>query len=550
MPKISELTSVTTLSASDTLPIVQSGATKKATVEDIITDALSFTRSETGATPRTPLVKMQDIFCVKDFGAQGDGSTDDTAAWAACITAAKLNAATGTNTAIYAPPGIYDVTSVNFVGCTNITLMCLGNVRLRGTSVGGTSIFNLDGGTTTQTNSFHIQGTLTIDIKAGGSYQYGAYISHLHNSVWNWVVLSGAYSTNTVYMDFCWDNPKLHIYGSNSSGTAIATIKTGSNNFNRNVLDCRTTGSTDMSIASIGLELNGVANTVYGDFSSSQIGIKLANARGCTIISPYHEVNKYCISATTGNSSGNVIVGGFYEVGTNGAAFDLSNTQNTTIISPYIKGVGGGSSRTAFAMGASCYGLTVLNPNIDTSTIDTVQSGTWRGTGNFTNDFKVIGAQWIAFPSTQVSSSNVNTLDDYEEGTWTPTFTCAVPGDLAVTYATRTGTYTKIGRKVTASFTITTSAFTHATASGAVSITGLPFTAGASPDGRANGVVVYSGITKAGYGQVSSFIDHSGTTMSLYASGSGVAVSTVKIADMPTGGSVELYCTLTYQTAT
>lgn len=48
----------------------------------------------------------------------------------------------------------------------------------------------------------------------------------------------------------------------------------------------------------------------------------------------------------------------------------------------------------------------------------------------------------IKFPSTQVASADPNTLDDYEEGTWTP-----APATGTATDAT--GIYTKIGRQVT-----------------------------------------------------------------------------------------------------
>ena len=48
----------------------------------------------------------------------------------------------------------------------------------------------------------------------------------------------------------------------------------------------------------------------------------------------------------------------------------------------------------------------------------------------------------LQFPSTQVSSSDPNTLDDYEEGTFTPT----LGGATAYTY--QDGTYTKIGNRV------------------------------------------------------------------------------------------------------
>ncbi len=56
----------------------------------------------------------------------------------------------------------------------------------------------------------------------------------------------------------------------------------------------------------------------------------------------------------------------------------------------------------------------------------------------------------LAFPATQNPSANANTLDDYEEGIWTPAlnFGGAATG---ITYAASTlGRYTKIGRLVTA----------------------------------------------------------------------------------------------------
>ena len=72
----------------------------------------------------------------------------------------------------------------------------------------------------------------------------------------------------------------------------------------------------------------------------------------------------------------------------------------------------------------------------------------------------------IAFPATQVTSTDVNTLDDYEEGTWTPSL-----GGTA-TYTTQTGTYTKIGRLVHVSCYLTVSAIGTGSQT---QITGLPF---------------------------------------------------------------------------
>jgi parallel beta-helix repeat protein len=93
-----------------------------------------------------------------------------------------------------------------------------------------------------------------------------------------------------------------------------------------------------------------------------------------------------------------------------------------------------------------------------------------------------LNATGVVFPATQVPSSNANTLDDYEEGTFTPVFAFSTPGDSSFTYATALGSYTKIGRvvQILVVLNFTTNAYT--TAAGNATISGLPFTpAFASP---------------------------------------------------------------------
>lgn len=79
-------------------------------------------------------------------------------------------------------------------------------------------------------------------------------------------------------------------------------------------------------------------------------------------------------------------------------------------------------------------------------------------------------ANWVNFPATQASSSNVNTLDDYEEGLFDVTFTCG-SGTASLDY-TRLA-YTKIGRQVTITGQLQVSAVS--TPSGAVTMGNLPF---------------------------------------------------------------------------
>jgi hypothetical protein len=54
----------------------------------------------------------------------------------------------------------------------------------------------------------------------------------------------------------------------------------------------------------------------------------------------------------------------------------------------------------------------------------------------------------VKFPATQNPSADANTLDDYEEGTWTPTATAQTTPPTGVTYSSQVGNYTKLGNVV------------------------------------------------------------------------------------------------------
>jgi DNA/RNA endonuclease YhcR with UshA esterase domain len=73
----------------------------------------------------------------------------------------------------------------------------------------------------------------------------------------------------------------------------------------------------------------------------------------------------------------------------------------------------------------------------------------------------------IAFPATQSASTDANTLDDYEEGTWTP----SVGG--TATYTERQGNYVKIGRMVYIRCAMTINAIGTGSTT---TLSGLPFT--------------------------------------------------------------------------
>jgi len=98
-----------------------------------------------------------------------------------------------------------------------------------------------------------------------------------------------------------------------------------------------------------------------------------------------------------------------------------------------------------------------------------------------------ITAKGIAFPATQSASSDANTLDDYEEGTWLPN----IAGNA--TYSDRVATYTKVGRMVTCNFDFTIGTIGTGSTN---TISGFPFanTAGAPVSGV---ISYYAGIATA-----------------------------------------------------
>jgi hypothetical protein len=112
-------------------------------------------------------------------------------------------------------------------------------------------------------------------------------------------------------------------------------------------------------------------------------------------------------------------------------------------------------------------GTTALKVN----TNEGIQILNCLGVGNATPSTSGAG---ITFPATQSASSDANTLDDYEEGTWTPTWGGSTVNPTVTYDVNRFGKYTKIGNVVYISARVGIS--TTAGGSGNAEIRGLPFT--------------------------------------------------------------------------
>jgi hypothetical protein len=118
-------------------------------------------------------------------------------------------------------------------------------------------------------------------------------------------------------------------------------------------------------------------------------------------------------------------------------------------------------------------GSLVLQTNSGTTalTIDTSQNATFAAQATIPT-INLTGGQ-ITFPATAVPSADANTLDDYEEGTFTPIYVQSSTNPT-VSYTGTAGFYRKIGSIVYVSGRISTTSV--AGGSGSVFIGGLPFT--------------------------------------------------------------------------
>jgi len=105
-------------------------------------------------------------------------------------------------------------------------------------------------------------------------------------------------------------------------------------------------------------------------------------------------------------------------------------------------------------------------PTFDTTTL------TGTTTASALVDISGASAGQIKFPASQNASANANTLDDYEEGTWTPALTFG-GGSTGMTWTLQVGWYTKVGNVVTAGWNLQT--LTKGSSTGAATLAGLPF---------------------------------------------------------------------------
>jgi len=246
------------------------------------------------------------------------------------------------------------------------------------------------------------------------------------------------------------------------------------------VLALQTAGTTAISIdASQNVNFAGTAQRITGDFSNGTIANRVAfqtsTANSATSVG--------IIPNGTGTTA---LINAFNNSDpTNSSAMQVACLAAESRINSLITGTGTYQPMTFYTGGSESLRLSATTKAV----ILAGGSTSANGTG-------------ITFPATQSASTDANTLDDYEEGTFTPTIVGSTSAGTG-TYSTQVGTYTRVGRVVSFRLLIAWSAHTG---TGSMLAGGLPFASSSVTD-------TLTAITVGGINNVTLSANHVGTAL-------------------------------------
>jgi hypothetical protein len=275
-----------------------------------------------------------------------------------------------------------------------------------------------------------------------------------------------------------------------------------------------------------------------------------ASLKGAAIVSSSQQITNYYKFAETASANtifyGNVTASGNFQIGNNttnaminisgdngGGDTFLNFKADSDIIKAQIQGGKNG------ATAGNLY-LKTLKSSVLTTSV------TLNHLGDVTidNGNLVIGTsgKGIDFSATSNGSGTTGSelLNDYEEGTWTPTFTASTSGTITVNSGQTLGKYTKIGRQVTVNGTFTVTSVSSPL--GEWRIQGLPFTSAAGANARTAVSVLADGLETTATTSIVGYVDPSVTFITLYKYAAGI-VSTLA-PDVKAGSYV--FVTATY----
>jgi hypothetical protein len=226
---------------------------------------------------------------------------------------------------------------------------------------------------------------------------------------------------------------------------------------------------------------------------------------------------------------------------------------NVTFTLPAADGTSGQAIQTD-GSGTLSFATIAASPGGSTTQVQFNNAGSFGGISGVTTDgtrmtasttIGVGGAtpstsgSGISFPATQSASSDANTMDDYEEGSWTPNVQGSSTAGTTTYYSGgRGGRYVKIGKLVWLRFYANYSA---ATGTGNFNITGLPF---AVADAGL-GTTMTDGLNWTGGTMQTLFINAGDTAMRLFGSADDTGWSVCQLSNE----NVDMQGTIIYESS-
>jgi len=275
------------------------------------------------------------------------------------------------------------------------------------------------------------------------------------------------------------------------AGTAGLLQDSANLTFNGTTLTANTIGAFTLSgtVAGGGNQLNnviiGTTTPLAGAFTTlsssgaytatANIGITRTPLSSTSSVLKTLEIGTAGTATTTFFGQTNVSAGGIstnsifdasnnYVYATSAAVSNLYMYNGSTKVQYAASGTAGNTFTLTTIGEFSSTGLAVTGT---LSATTTGKVGTTLGVGAATPSASGAG---ITFPATQSASSDANTLDDYEEGTWTPSDQSGAGLTFTVSFAK----YTKVGRAVSIQGTIT---YPTTASTATAQFAGFPFNA-------------------------------------------------------------------------
>lgn len=402
----------------------------------ISSSLITYKQSETGAVSRTLGARATDMLSVKDFGATGDGSTDDTTAIQAALDGA------GKRT-VYFPAGTYNVTStltidsatdtglslvgegqstiisytgttsnipvIKYEGGSNSAFLTIENFKIENTYRTGDTVLNgivgIQVGKQDDVATTGVGGTCNVTIRKIQSLYFEEHIDIYSES--DQVTIEECYA-------FVWTGTAI------KSQIAGAAIVSGAANSAVRIKNCHLSGG---QANSLGIRHLGAACSVTGCVIQSAAiinGIRMVNCETFTITDNYFEG----ATGTTANSFvyvENSISGYIGQLTLAGAAstnlIDIDATSTNINIGPNQITESGGTPNAHVNITSGATGINILGSQNSTGT-NNIISGDYDFL--FSGDNKLTGGEVRGeLMTTEKSFTNINAT------TTSTIFTCA-----------------------------------------------------------------------------------------------------------------------------